>query len=623
MTNSAGASVVLTLHAAETNLLFFLGIARIGLASAQLISMLVAMQETLILPNDLSACQALIGELALTVGELQDKNTQLEQENAEQKLAIAELLQQAFRKRSERYVEDPNQLKIDFGDTADVADAADGLADAIAQAETIVAEHKRRKQAAKKPRNEQLPDHLPRYEVAAEVPHDVKHCEQHGARTLIGYDRTETLEFERPKLKVRVTLVPKYACEGQPACGVAEPPRPAGLVEGNRYDTSIAAEIITAKYGYHLPIYRQQDWFAGSGWTPARSTLLNILSASAELLQPFVQYLRDEVLASEILGTDETRVTLLLPREIPAATADDPKSLRIHEVFSAARAEGKVSVSARMWAYRSLTIPVNVFDFTVSRHRDGPDEFLVASQFTGKLIADCYAGYQGITLRSDARIARAACNAHARRKVFEARETYPLLSSQLLALYRQLYELEDRARQMSCNERQTLRDCEARPLWTSIRAVLDSEAAARVLPKDKFAEALGYLRNQWDALQLYLTDGRLPIDNNEVEQLMKQVAIGRKNWLFIGSVAAGQRAADLLTLVSSAVRNDLDVWTYVKDVLDQLLAGCTDYEPLLPWNWAACHPEAIRKYRVEERRYRSNRKQAKRADRRRRQKAAI
>ncbi len=150
-----------------------------------------------------------------------------------------------------------------------------------------------------------------------------------------------------------------------------------------------------------------------------------ILGASAKLIQPFVQYLRSEVLASEILGTDETRVTLLLPREIPAATADDPKSQRIHDVFTAARAAGQVSVSARMWAYRSLQIPVNVFDFTVSRHRDGPDEFLVASQFSGKLIADCYSGYQGITLRSDARIERAACNAHARRKVFEARETYP------------------------------------------------------------------------------------------------------------------------------------------------------------------------------------------------------
>jgi hypothetical protein len=388
------------------------------------------------------------------------------------------------------------------------------------------------------------------------------------------------------------------------------------LVEGNRYDTSIAAEIITGKYGYHLPIYRQQDWFAGSGWMPGRSTLLNILSAAGELLHPFTQYLRGEVLASEIIGTDETRVTLLLPPETPAATTDDPKSQRIHDVFTAAREEGKPSVSARMWAYRSLTIPVNVFDFTVSRHRDGPDEFLVASQFTGKLIADCYAGYQGITLRSDARIARAACNAHARRKVFEARDTYPLLSSQLLALYQQLYDLEDRARAMSCADRLALRQCEGRPIWLRLREVLDGEAAARVLPKEKFAEALGYLRNQWDALQLYLTDSRLPIDNNEVEQLMKQVAIGRKNWLFIGSVVAGERAADFFTLVSSAVRNDLDVWAYVKDVLDHLLSGHPDYAALRPDHWAAAHPAQIRTYRTAERRYRAEAQRVRRAHRR-------
>jgi transposase len=574
------------------------------------------MTDSLIIPDDLSACQTLIGELAQTISEQNQTITQLKQENAEQKLTINELIQRAFAKRSERYVEDPNQLKIDFGGTDEAGDAADGLADAIEQAETIVGEHTRRKQRPNKPRNEQLPEHLPRYEVELEAPDEVKHCTAHGERTLIGHDRQESLEYIPPKLRVRVTLIPKYACAGAAECGVAEPQRPQGLVEGNRYDTSVAAEIITGKYGYHLPIYRQQDYFAGSGWTPHRSTLLNILKAAAEAIEPFTKYLRGEVLSSELIGTDETRVTLLLPAEIPAAKADDPKSQRIHEVFSEAREEGRVSVSGRMWAYRSLTIPVNVFDFTVSRHRDGPDEFLVASNFTGKLMADCYSGYQGLTLRSDSRIERAACVAHARRKVFEARESYPLLSSALLAMFRELYDVEDRARELTPEDRQTVRDRDARPVWQRIRALLDSQPASQVLPKDKFAEALTYLRNQWDALQVYLSDGRLPIDNNEVEHLMKQVAIGRKNWLFIGSVAAGERAADLLTLVSSAIRNDLDVFAYVKDVLDQLLAGSTDYDSLRPDRWAESHPESRRNYRVQERRDRADAKRLRRARRR-------
>jgi hypothetical protein len=316
-------------------------------------------------------------------------------------------------------------------------------------------------------------------------------------------------------------------------------------------------------------------------------------------------YLRGEVLASGAIGTDETRVTLLLPADIPEAKEGDAKSQRIYEVFTQARAEGRKSVSGRMWAYRSLTMPINVFDFTVSRHRDGPDEFLVAGGFVGKLLADCYSGYQGITLRSDARIVRAACNAHARRKIFDARESYPLLSSQFLAMYQELYDIEDRGKVLSVGQREELRDREARPVWQRMRQLLDSEPASRVLPKEKFAEALSYIRNQWDALQVYLGDGRLPIDNNETEQLMKQVAIGRKNWLFLGSVAAGERMADLMTLVSSALRNDLDVWAYVKDVLDQLLAGSTDYACLRPDRWAASHPEHIRVYRADERRDRA------------------
>ena len=448
------------------------------------------MNEPLILPDDLAACQALIGQLAETISEQSEKITGLQQQVEEQQLTINELMQRAFRHRRERYVEDPNQRKFDFGDTPEAADAAAGLAEAVQEAEILVAAYKRRKRVRKKPRNEQLPAHLPRYEVQAPVPDEVKQCAQHGERKLIGYDRVETLEFERPKLKVRVTLYPKYVCENEPSCGVTQPPREPGLVEGNRYGTSVAAEIVTGKCGYHLPIYREQDYFAGCGWTVDRSTLLNIFRASAELVHPLALYLRGEVLASGVIGTDETRVTLLLPAEIPEAKEDDPKSRRIQEVFSEARAAGRKSVSGRMWAYRSLTEPINVFDFTVSRHRDGPDEFLVAGGFVGTMLGDCYSGYQGITLRSDARIVRAACNAHARRKIFDARESYPLLSSQFLAMYQELYDIEEQAKFLSVGEREELRSSEARPVWQRMRELLDSKAALGVLPKEKFAEAL-------------------------------------------------------------------------------------------------------------------------------------
>jgi transposase len=545
----------------------------------------------------------------------------LEQEKQELQLAFAELLQRAFQRRSERYLEDPSQLKLDFHNSDDAADAAAGLAQAIDESQEVVVEqtileHTRR--VRRRPRHEQLPEHLPRYEVEASVADELKHCPQHGERKLIGYDVVETLEFERPKLRVRQTKYPKYACEDQPTCGVVSPERAAGLVQGNRYDTSVAAEVITGKYAYHLPIYREQDYFAGCGWTPTRSTLLNLLAASARVTRPLIEYFQQVVIAGGLLGTDETRTTLLLPQDgnIPPPIEGDLKSQRIHEVFQAALAQKKPSVSARMWAYRSLTVPLNVFDFTVSRHRDGPELFL--KNFSGTLLGDCYSGFQGIALRSDGAIQRAACSAHARRKVFEARDVYPREASLLLGMFQQLYDIEDRGKTLSVDERCSLRQCEAAPVWQSLGEWLASDAAQAVLPKSKLAEAIGYLRNHWDPLRVYLSDGRLPIDNNDVEQLMKQVAIGRKNWLFVGSMAAGERAADFFTLVSSAVRNDLDVWAYVKDVLDRLLAGSTDYESLLPHNWRNAHPDCIRQYRVEERRDRADRKQRRRTDRRQR-----
>jgi transposase len=565
------------------------------------------------IPDDLAGCQALIEQLVGAVNSQTNTIEQLRREKQELELAYSELLQRTFRSRSERYIHNPNQLQLDLGNTDDAADAAEGLAQAVVESQIQVQAHTRRRK--RKRRSEALPGHLPRYEVEAPVPEELKHCSQHGPRTLIDYDTVETLEYEPAKLRVRVTKYPKYACSGQAECGVASPQRPTALVEGNRYDSSVAAQIITAKYGYHLPIYRQQDVFAGSGWTPERSTLLNILVAGAFVIRPLVEHIQRVVLASDLVGTDDTRVTLLLPPTIPAVDPQDPKSVRIHEVLSAAAAEGRRSIRARMWVYRSLTVPLNVFDFTVSRHRDGPD--LMLADFCGTLQADCYGGYEGIVLNSNGRIRRAACVAHARRKVFDAVETYPLETSLVLAKFHQLYDLEDQAKMLTPDDRTRWRQSEAGPVWGSLGELLDGAPFGSVLPKSNLGEALRYLRNHWEPLQTYLSDGRLPIDNNQVEQLMKQVAIGRKNWLFIGSVAAGERAAGFLTLVSSAVRNDLDVWVYAKDVLDRLLAGETDYHALRPDVWRQTHPEAVRAYRVEERLDRADRKQYRRALRRR------
>jgi len=543
---------------------------------------------------------------------------ELDQEKEEWKLAYNQLLQRAFGRRSERYIEDPDQLRLDFGDTDEAADAASGLADAIEEQTQIIPEHTRRRKG--KRRDEGLPAHLPRYEMTAEIDDSQKTCLIHGERTLLPesmWDRTERLEFERPKLRVRVTLYPKYACSGAPECGIASPERPTGLVEGDKYDTSVAAEIITGKFSYHLPYYRLQDYFAGSGWTPSRSTQCNLVAQACFVAEPLLEYFKQQIQSDLAVGTDETRVTLLLPKVIPKLNLEDPKECRIDEVFRKAQEKGKRSINARMWAYRGITVKLNVFDFTVSRHRDGPQLFF--ADYHGTLLGDCWSGFDAIALASNGSVVRAACNAHARRKIYES-QAYPDDRKHWLRWYKQLYDIEDRGKKLSSENRLELRQEEARPIFEAMHEWL-AEAAERtsrvILPESDFGKALQYVRNHFDPLQRYLEAPYLPIDNNETEQLMKQVAVGRKNWLFSGSIAGGERTAGMLTLASSALRNDLDVWGYVKDVLDQLLAGLTDYEPLLPWNWAAEHPEAIRQYRATERRERSERTQAQRATRRR------
>jgi transposase len=576
-------------------------------------------------PNDLAACHAMLSERARDLAnkdrELVAKDSLIEQQSQrleEQNIEIAKLekerdaaLQLAFRKKIERYLADPKQFVLDFGDEPHIVDAAEGIADAALE---TVEGYERRKNAQQKPRNEQLPAHLPRYEVKLDVPEDQKTCAEHGERQVIGYDWQETLEVVPPKLIVRRTGIPKLACPKAPECGVVEATRPVGLVEGNRYDTSVAAEIMVAKYAYHLPVYRQQDLFASHGWTPARSTLLNVLEAAAHLIRPLMAHLREVVRAGPIIGTDDTTVTLVTKDSPLPGDTDNPKNVRAREVIAAAQAESRGSITARMWVYRSITAPINVFDFTVSRHRDGPELFL--DGFAGSLMADCYAGYGSVETKSDGRIIRAACVAHARRKVFEARDNSPVHASMLLSMFGQLYDIEDRAKTLTPEDRLALRHAESRPIWEQMREYLASEAIATVMPKELFGQALTYLRNQFEHMLVYLDDGLMPIDNNETEQLMKQVALGRKNWMFIGSVAAGYRAADLMSLVSSAHRNDLDVFVYVKDVLDRLLAGETNYDTLRPDVWKQTHPEAIRIYRVEERQARADAKAVKRARRR-------
>ncbi|NLY01386.1 MAG: transposase, partial [Rhodopirellula sp.] len=390
---------------------------------------------------------------------------QLQQERDEYKLAFDKLMEQRFRNRSERYLNDPDQLRMDFGDTPEAADAALGLAEAVEELKQTIPEHQRRR--PRKKRDEGLPAHLPRYEVTAEVTEEQTICPIHGERTLLPesmWDTTETLEFGRPNLKVRVTKYPKFACENEPECGIASPERPTGIVEGNKYDSSVAAEIITGKYSYHLPLYRLQDYFGGCGWVPSRSTQCNILANVFEIVEPLLNFFKSTLQTDGIIGCDDTSVTLLYPKTLPTFDLGDPKQRRIQEVFQEALDKKLPSINGKMWAYRGVDIKLNVFDFTVSRHRDGPEWFF--ADYEGKLLGDCWHGFEAIAVSSQGRIERAACNAHARRK-FENSIAYPEDRKRWLRWYQQLYDIEARGRALSLEERLALRQSEAKPIWAT------------------------------------------------------------------------------------------------------------------------------------------------------------
>ena len=648
------------------------------------------MLETLHIPDDLETCQRLLRELAEahsqlervyrelleTCANIQDSQQNLEQERDELQLTIKRLMNQLYGRRSERWKEGEGQKHLDFGDV-DTTVVDMSIVSAADEEEVATKHVVRGRQYPKRPRNEQLPEHLERRVERMEptLPAGVKveDCEW------IGMDVVEVLEFSRAKMWVRRIEYPKYklpavveatvvhagvqvqvgeeaieqdagvvrhasaehalrsgqevqaehgvcaahvrnvehGMSGQPELskeqgvsaktpvnaetvasapavpphGILQAPREVTLIPGGRFGFGVATEVLFSKFVLHVPLYRQQDMWAQSGWSPSRSTLGQIVTVSAGLFRPLAELMRQRILATMVLGTDDTPVTLLTP------------------------GVGEGSREARFWLYRGRNAaPYNVFAFTDSRAREGPDRFL--ETFQGIITGDCYSGYVNIEKVTRGRIRFSACLAHARRKIFEAREQQPALSSQILAVMGELYDVEDRARALDDAGRLALRQNESVPVMVRLRAVLDSEAARNVLPKSRFGEALGYLRNHWEAFQLYLQDGRLPIDNNDVERDLRRIALGRKNWLFLGSEDAGERTATILTVVGSAHRHDLDVWAYLRDVLERLARGTTDLEALLPDVWKAAHPEHVRTFREQEKQERADARRYRRARRR-------
>jgi transposase len=446
------------------------------------------------LPQDVAALQALCAQLLGTVQQQEQKITQLEHR-------LAKLLQRTFGSQSEKL--NPDQLLL--FDQEELAALSAELAAEVAEREAAAnesspsaaetSEQPNRPPQRKGHGRRELPAHLPREQQRYELTPEERTCPCCGEqRVEIGSETSEQLEYIPASYKVIEHVRVKYACSH---CEehVTLAPKPPQPVEKGLPGPGLLAQTVLAKYGDHAPLYRQEDIAARQGLILRRSTLCDWIAAAADLALPLYERMRELALQSHVLHTDDTTVKLLDP------------------LFDQAR-------TARFWAYiGDLTHPYTVYDFTDSRKRDGPEQFL--SGYRGYLQADAYGGYDGVFLNSHGAIQEVACWAHARRYWFDAIKTDPLRAHQALGFIARLYEIERSAANVSLAQRQALRQSHALPILTQFKTWLD-EQAPRVLPKSPIGEAFTYTLNQWAALTRYTVDGALAIDNNIAERTLKK-----------------------------------------------------------------------------------------------------
>lgn len=508
---------------------------------------------------------------------LQQENDATKQEMALLRQELERYRRYVYGRRSER-LDDPGQ-----GHLFELEEIAEDAPDASANVPGAA--------VPRKPRESRKLDfsRLPQVRIEHDVPEADKTCSCCGRpKTRIGEDERRELEFIPAKLELRIHVLPKYACS-QCHDGVKSPAGPERPLSGCIAGAGLISQLLISKFIDHLPLYRFEDISVRYGLHLPRTTLCDWVRKGAELIRPLYDLQKQLVRLSPVIWTDDTPVKAL-------------------------GGDGLGCLTTRFWLYHGDDAhPYDVYDFTTSRKRDGPATFL--ADFAGFLQADAYSGYDGLYLGPASTIHEVACWAHARRKFYDAQSSSPGYAALILEAIGRLYDVEDRARELSVEARQALRARESVPILEWLHEDLD-RLTEQVLPKSSLGQALGYARNQWAALCRYTGDGRLTIDNNVAERRLRDQAIGRKNWLFLGNVGAGPRAATLNTIMAGAKRHRLEPWAYVKDVVMTLSVDPDRVEPLLPDRWGQSHPEHVLTHRLEESREKARRRDARRADRR-------
>lgn len=433
-----------------------------------------------------------------------------------------------------------------------------------------------------------LPSDLPREKVIHDLPEAQKPCPCCGKlRHIIGKETHEQLDYIPAKVKVIEHIRLKYGCprcENDAAPGgpqIVTADKPLQPIEKGLAAPGLLSYVIVSKYGDHLPMHRLERILRRHGIDIARSTMCDWAAQCADLLHPLADLMKQRVLQSKVIHTDDTPV----------------------KVLDRSRTQTR---TGRFWVYLGDDDhPYTVFAYTPSRSRDGPMAFL---RDWGKdegvyLQADAFGGYDGIYAgQAGGRVTEVACWAHARRKFYDARTGHPEVSTQALAYIRLLYDAENQAKKSAektggdlPKERYRLRRELAVPRLAQFRTWLESQQAecgGGVLPKSPMGRAIQYALNQWAALCVYTTDGRLAIDNNASENALRRVAIGRKNWLFAGSDNGGRTAATLFSLIATCQRHQVEPMAYLRDVLTRIAATPLNrLDSFLPDRWQPATPD--------------------------------
>ena len=407
---------------------------------------------------------------------------------------------------------------------------------------------------------QRLPKSLERRRVVHDLAEGQRQCPQcQGDLKRIGEEVSERLEYVPASLVVIQDACQKYACVK--GCTVVTAPKPMAPIEKGLPGPGLLAHVAVSKYGDHLPLNRQEEIFHRQGVDLPRQTMADWMRAGADLVSPLYELMKQQVLSSKAIQTDDTPVPVLDP-DLPHTR------------------------TGRIWTYvGDGEHPYTVYDYTPTRSRDGPEEFLKA--FRGYLQADAYSGYDHFYEEPERGIEEVACMAHVRRKHWEAQSSDLMRSTVMLAYIRLLYDVEREARdqKLGSDARRALRQAKSKPILEDMHAYLEREQP-QVLPKSPEGQAIAYTLSNWKALTRYCEDGDLEIDNNGAERSLRGIAVGRRNWTFLGSDNGGRTAAVLTSLVATCKRLRLDPFAYLRDLFQRIGAHPQSrLAELLPDQW--------------------------------------